>query len=294
MSFQSVKRLLKGMFAKPLSQLPSELRLIAESYIPKWDALTAIERRVKAQEIDQLRKAEFDDLVRKKQKQAEQDPRHLAEESTGWYDETLNADILWKMPDIEPKAAAAILCGHNPLDSDTNPDAPTTEEGQATRELYRRLLATFQSTATKHRQARTLRQWRDIAREYGLKCHPWIDGYALAMPSDNYGSGISSPPTVDAGTVNSKHPWAPEAVRLASEYITAWREEGYEPTKQDAALYIEGGFSTRSIYGTRGKVLDAAYIERWGLAGITGRSSGFKSKKPKVPEGSRGKLPARK
>jgi hypothetical protein len=196
MSFQSVKRVLKGMFAKPLSQLPTELRPIAESYIPIWDALTAIERRVKAQEIDQLRKAKFDDLVRKKQKQAEQDPRHLAEESTGWYDETLNADILWKMPDVEPKAAATILCGHNPLDLGTSPDATTTEEGQATPEDYRRLFTFLSSVRATNNKPRTLLQWRDIAREHGLKYHSWIDEYALAIPN-NYGG--EAPPDPIAG-----------------------------------------------------------------------------------------------
>jgi hypothetical protein len=60
MSFESVKRLLKGMLAKPLPQLPTALRRIAEAYIPEWDALTVIERRVKTQEIDRRRKVEFD------------------------------------------------------------------------------------------------------------------------------------------------------------------------------------------------------------------------------------------
>ena len=94
-----------------------------------------------------------------------------------------------------------------------------------------------------------------------------------------------------AGDTATEAKWKTEAVALAMIYIKAWRDAGYEPTKKDAALYVEGELSTSGIYGERKEVLDAAYIERWALEGITGRSPGAKSKKPKVPEGSRGKLP---
>jgi len=95
----------------------------------------------------------------------------------------------------------------------------------------------------------------------------------------------------ESGTGNNAERWKLEAVKLGKAYLAAWRNQSYEPTKQDAALYVEGEFSTHGIYGDRNEVLDAAYIERHALKGITGHPPGFKSKKPKVPEGMRGKLP---
>lgn len=88
--------------------------------------------------------------------------------------------------------------------------------------------------------------------------------------------------------------WVEEARKVASEYICAWLKEGYAPTKSDAALYVEGVFSTKGIYGDREETLDRAYIERHGLKGITGNKPGQKSKSPKVPDGMRGKLPNNK
>ncbi len=88
--------------------------------------------------------------------------------------------------------------------------------------------------------------------------------------------------------------WTTKAIDLAKVYIDAWRDAGHSPTKQDAALYVEGVFSTDGIYGDRKQVLDSAYIERHALKGITGKKPGAKSKNPKVPDGLRGKLPTTK
>jgi hypothetical protein len=85
--------------------------------------------------------------------------------------------------------------------------------------------------------------------------------------------------------------WKQEAVKLANEYISAWRTKGYEATGEDAALYVEGVFSTREIYGKRGKFLDRATIKREALKGITGRKPGAKTKLSKVPTGQRENLP---
>jgi hypothetical protein len=137
-------------------------------------------------------------------KQADNDPRHHAEELIGWYDATLNADLFWKMPDIDPKDAATILCGHNPLDSDTNPEATTTENGQTTPGDYRRLLTFFQSVAATDEQSRTLAQWHAIAREYGLKYHSWIDEYALTMPNEGGGEAATAPTVGTEGGANKR------------------------------------------------------------------------------------------
>jgi hypothetical protein len=99
-------------------------------------------------------------------------------------------------------------------------------------------------------------------------------------------------PAFSSGAPESAEPpWKTEAVILGNKYIKAWRDEGYEPTGADAALYIEGEFFTLGIYGKHKEVLDAAYIARHALTGITGNKPGHKSKKPKVPDGKRSKLP---
>ena len=80
-------------------------------------------------------------------------------------------------------------------------------------------------------------------------------------------------------------------IELASIYLQQWRAAEFEPTKQDVALYLEGELSSQGLTGTRGKFLDRGYIERHYLTGITGRSPGYKLKKPRIPNGQRGELP---
>lgn len=89
-------------------------------------------------------------------------------------------------------------------------------------------------------------------------------------------------------------PWIGNARRMANQYIDAWRNAGYEPTRKDAALYIEGEFSTQNMVGSRGTWLSSTYIERHALKGITGRPPGSKIKGKKIPEGERGNLPKNK
>ena len=85
--------------------------------------------------------------------------------------------------------------------------------------------------------------------------------------------------------------WVKTAKDMGKVYVEQWRADGKEPTVADVASYLEGEFSTRGIYGARGKVLDSGYITRSALTGITGRAKGYKSKKPKVPSGRRERLP---
>lgn len=88
--------------------------------------------------------------------------------------------------------------------------------------------------------------------------------------------------------------WFEIAKTLAKEYILAWRKKGFEPTVDDAALYVEGVFLIRKIFGPRDEILYRATIKRKALKGVTGNARGFKSKRPKVPENQRGKMPENK
>ncbi|MEI8363777.1 MAG: hypothetical protein WCG35_11255 [Betaproteobacteria bacterium] len=97
--------------------------------------------------------------------------------------------------------------------------------------------------------------------------------------------------TASSVAIQNKQMWLDEARKLAENYIKKWRLNGYEPTAEDAALYVEGEFSTRGIYNTRGKAIERNAIRKEALIGVTGHKKGFKSKKLKVPANKRGKLP---
>ena len=96
----------------------------------------------------------------------------------------------------------------------------------------------------------------------------------------------SVPEAISSSPKTCDNDWKPEAVKLANEYVDAWRDAGYEPTVANASKYCEvklfaGGFHGR---GGKGDKLLADNIKRNALdeAGI-GRSVGYKSKRPKVP-----------
>jgi hypothetical protein len=91
-------------------------------------------------------------------------------------------------------------------------------------------------------------------------------------------------------TVNIKEMWVTKAWELGNIYMNKWREAGYEPTKANIGLYIEGVFSSDQVYNSRKEVIDRATIIREALTGITGNKIGHKSKKP-IPAGKAGKLP---
>ena len=135
-----------------------------------------------------------------------------------------------------------------------------------------------------------VKEHRNYLEAYWDNLNGWIEEnvkrITFRFPSPSGKAQIAAPAT--------KAAWLEKSTAIAEKYISEWRKAGYEPTKSDAALYVEGAFSTDGIYGDRGNVLDAAYIERHALKGITGKRPGEKSKLPKVPDGLRGKLPISK
>lgn len=77
--------------------------------------------------------------------------------------------------------------------------------------------------------------------------------------------------------------WKIKAIELGPEYINKWRDAGYEPTVDDAAIYCETELYRLKFEGRDGKLL-ATNIRREVLdKARLGRPRGFKSKKPKVP-----------
>jgi hypothetical protein len=131
----------------------------------------------------------------------------------------------------------------------------------------------------------------ETGHKYDLRTKPAIFLRWASDRGDKIPPELESLVEVDTSLSGVAPPWKERAVCLANEYLSAWRNEGYEPTGEDAALYVEGKFSTLGILGVRGEFLDWATIKREALTGITRRKPGAKSKKPKVPKGQRGNLP---
>lgn len=115
---------------------------------------------------------------------------------------------------------------------------------------------------------------------------------SFGMPASTQSAAAKSDcPQADPTRSSAKTEWTLKARALANEYISAWRAAGYAPTVGDAALYVEGVFSTEDVFNTRGEAIDQETIKREALVGITGRKPGERVNRNKVPEGNRQKLP---
>lgn len=231
MLYQTITPMLEKWFGKPLTKLPRKLRAIVTFHIPKWAVFSPDERRNRAEGIDRQQATKFritHEQIGRARAQAGNDPLQQRDQIINWYDVTLYANYYWQLPDVEPKDAAMILCGQNPLDRNANPDATNTEDGQTTPEDYRRLLALFLPVRATENEARTLAQWRNIARENGLKCHSWFDEYALAMPNDTASSAEPASPEPGNEGGASKRPLQQQLFQ-EQEIVRALREAGYDP-----------------------------------------------------------------
>lgn len=87
-------------------------------------------------------------------------------------------------------------------------------------------------------------------------------------------------------SLNIKAMWIKEAWRVGTIYMNQWRDAGYQPTKDDIGLYVEGYFANNGTHNTTGNIIDRATIIREALTGITGKRRGQKCKK-KIPAGER-------
>jgi hypothetical protein len=89
----------------------------------------------------------------------------------------------------------------------------------------------------------------------------------------------------------AKEDWIKKAQAIAEGYLVEWRKAGYTPTVADAALYVEGVFSTQGTVNTRRELIDRETIKREALKGITGRKPGERVKGKKIPPEKREGLP---
>lgn len=107
-------------------------------------------------------------------------PEYDLQTRCSWWDETLDASMWASMPDISAQRAAALLCGLNPL-KDQSVDSVTTS--QTNPHDYKKLQIAFETVShAENGRARTLAEWRSLARHHGLTYHPWIEDWFAAQP----------------------------------------------------------------------------------------------------------------
>ena len=214
MTDQTIVRALADWFKKPLAKLPREKRRIAEFHIKNWAKLSPTGRHERAVEVDrqQVTKRRIrNDKVRRMLNLAERDPTYVAEYSIGFDESTLDAATWWGLNRVTPCEAAMLLCHFNPH-NDTLGDATKASNDETAPDDFKRLLRVFEDVAQADTQARTLRQWRDIARGKKMKYHSWIDKYEAAVRlTANQAKGDDSQKADSGGTTKSLPAGVPSA-----------------------------------------------------------------------------------
>lgn len=102
-------------------------------------------------------------------------PAEEMEGFVGWYDATLDASHWLNLASIKPQEAAMLLCEFNPRDANVSPEVTTNSDTNP--EDYKRLLRKFEDVAVTNPLTRSLPVWVAVAKEAGLKYHPWVDKY---------------------------------------------------------------------------------------------------------------------
>lgn len=117
---------------------------------------------------------------------------HVIEHLQGaraWHDGTLEADHWAALGHILPIDAAMLLCRFNP-NEDSYDDARQTTTDELGPDYLVRLAQRLVDIDKADRKPRTLRDWHQTARDFGLTYHSWIDAYMEATRPP-------APPVVD-------------------------------------------------------------------------------------------------
>lgn len=104
---------------------------------------------------------------------------------------------------------------------------------------------------------------RSNVRTFYLRCYiedldKWLENNETRI---KYRFSSSPPPRT-----SPLPEWAPEARRIALEYLSQTRD--YQPTTLDAAKHVEREFREARQTNTRGDPITADYIRRFALAGV--------------------------
>lgn len=197
-------------------------------------------------------------------------PPDLASEDekdvVAWYNALLNAEYWFGINSVQPQEAAMLLCEFNPHDTNANPE--TTTNSDTNPEDYKRLLRKFEDLAVTVPLTRPLVEWLAVAKNSGLKYHPWVDGYISARPSldtdlDTARRSQSKPKR------NGENEWVSDAQERAREIIKEMKERDLYPSQENIADQIAREFRAAGRVGMDGKPLSGAYIKRHALKGIS-------------------------
>ena len=181
----TITQALVNWFDEPVTNLPRELRPIAEAYISQWSSLSPDERRARAKEVDRQRVVKAGiklSLAPFQQERDRHDPLKIAEETIGWWDgvAVMSASFWLAQPSVTPHQAALILCQYNPSNlSGADPEKNSTDEAGPVE--YRQLLSAFDAMERVAPANRALSEWLKYAKCRGLKYHTWIDEYLSAV-----------------------------------------------------------------------------------------------------------------
>lgn len=184
MSTLTITQALVNWFSEPVTNLPRELRPIAEAYISQWSSLSPDERRARAKEVDRQRVVKAGIKLSLAEFQQERDrhvPLKFAEETIGFWDgqSAMSASFWWDQPAVTAHHAALILCQYNP--SNLNGAKPEKDSDETGRVMYAQLLSSFDAMELVTPGHRALSEWLKYARCRGLKYHTWIDEYLSAV-----------------------------------------------------------------------------------------------------------------
>jgi len=151
--------------------------------------------------------------------------QEIAEGYLAWHDITIHASHWLQCGNIRPDEAAKLLVCIDPLGGD-DPSvycADGDKEYPGRYLIMKRLFEDVERTDCKHR---TLLEWRDIAKQKGLRYHPWIDEYenAFALLQKDIGQNATS------GSQSKSRP-PPQQRYQEQEILRVIKELKYDPTK---------------------------------------------------------------
>lgn len=106
-------------------------------------------------------------------------PIQAAEGFISFHDETLEAGHWFSLNDVGARRAAMLLCQFNPNSETLAQAQGKTNDVTGPGDLVR-LLQRFEDLAKSEPQTRSLLQWLHVARQMGVRYHPWIDEYVEA------------------------------------------------------------------------------------------------------------------
>jgi len=104
--------------------------------------------------------------------------RQSYRETVVWWDDCMHAADWFAMAAVTPREAASLVCQHDPLDANADPERQTNLETEP--DDFALALRVFEDEHSKSPRHRTLVEWIEIAKSRTCKCHSWMSEYLEA------------------------------------------------------------------------------------------------------------------